>query len=71
MPGVAELIILALLLGIPLVCAVAVVLFFVLRRPQQSGSPNDAANMRSCVGCQLAISAQAKFCPNCGEPQKA
>ena len=69
MPGVAEIVILLIIAGIPLVTLGAIALFLVLRSSRQSGHSNLVEDLQHCVDCQATISTNAKFCSSCGKPQ--
>lgn len=66
MPGHFELLIIAVVFGIPIVAAV-IVIFLVTNKKRQAPAAN---NLTPCPDCNGAVSVRAQTCPQCGAPLK-
>jgi hypothetical protein len=62
MPGPIELVILLFMCGAPVIVALILVYFLVIR-PQQRGG-----DLIACPDCGHKVSPRAESCPNCGAP---
>jgi hypothetical protein len=67
MPGLFELLIIAVLV-IPAV--VAAVALFVVSRSKRNQPYHDPGNLVPCPDCQGGVSMRAQTCPHCGAPLK-
>ena len=66
-PGILELLIIAFMLGIPLI-----VVFIVLAIQRRTGTDQSKnPNLRPCPDCGHYISLRANICPQCGGPVKS
>lgn len=61
--GIIELVIVAAMLGIPVLVTLAVLL-------ARRGVPRDRPNLAPCPDCGRAVSVRAERCPHCGCPFK-
>ena len=61
--GIIELVIVAAVLGIPVIVTLAVLL-------GRRGVPRDRPNLAPCPDCGRAVSVRAERCPHCGCPFK-
>jgi hypothetical protein len=62
--GVFELLIVAVMLGVPFVVAVIVLIVVLNKRNQLAAS----GNLVPCPDCHQAVSRRAQTCPHCGCP---
>ena len=62
MPGPFELLILAMIVGVPIVVVVAVL---AISTSKKTGPPM-AGNLTPCPDCGNAVSIRAQTCPHCG-----
>ena len=63
-PGILELIIIAVVLLVPVAIAVAIVLALTSRQRSDASNPN----LRPCPDCRSYVSIHASSCPRCGCP---
>ena len=65
MPGIFELLIIGVMLGVPIL--VAVVAMTASNKRKQS---LDSGNLVPCPDCHHGVSTRAQTCPHCGAPLK-
>ena len=66
MPGFLELLILAFVLGVPVVGLVVLLVILSVKKNQGPAT----GNLTSCADCGRAVSMRAETCPHCGAPLK-
>ncbi len=67
MPGVAEIVIIMLIIGVlvlPLVLVIAIV--FYIKKINETAQPTYSQPSLNCPSCDLVIQAPSAFCPHCG-----
>ncbi|WP_442505934.1 hypothetical protein SH528x_004752 [Novipirellula sp. SH528] len=71
MPGVAEIVIIMLIIGIlvlPLVLVIGIV--FYIKKINENAKPTYSQPSLNCPSCDVAIQAPSAFCPHCGATLK-
>ena len=65
MPGIFELLILAVVVGVPILIAILVIIVATNRK-----HPTISGNLTPCPDCNGPVSVRAHTCPHCGAPLK-
>ncbi len=65
-PGIFEMLIVGVLIGVPMLVAIVVLFTTLGRRNQVISNPN----LKPCPDCHNAVSLRAQCCPHCGCPLK-